>query len=352
MSRRDEYKKYLKSPQWREQREVALTRSDGFCQFCGDFAANVHHAKYPKRFGLEHPHNLIPVCKRCHDLSHGIQKMKTLTDVTFLKDISPTGSLFNYLFNGTRVYASAESWTRALQVPKGMQGWFEAGLPRTALLKKDMAGGEMEMTYANTPVYRWHVVAELLRTFDRQWHNHEFKQRGRNEQYEIQKFHEKYDQLTTWGYDLQERALSNALNSRTEPAAAVSQETLIEALRQAVAPRLRDHDNKFREQDIVIAEIKDAVPALRDQGEYISVRQAILELGYDPTVMPLKDSRENLSGLTGRMLTERRAEKGEPVKARLDGQSVTAAMNTYRRGDIHVVLMEIVRSKQGGLPLA
>lgn len=330
---------------------MALARTDGFCQFCGNFAANAHHVKYPKRFGDEHPHNLVPVCERCHAISHGIQKMKTLTDVTQMKEVSPTGILFKYLISGARVYASAESWGKALQVPKSMRGWFEAGLARTALVKRDMAGGHLEMEYLNTPVYRWHVVGDLLRTFDHEFAKHQFKQRGRNEQYEIAKFHENYERLVAWGYDLQERALSSALSTRADPTANVSQETLIEALRQAVAPRLSDHDNRLHEHDVVISEIKGAVPAMRPQDEFVSVRQAISELGYDPTVMPLAGSRENLSGLAGRMLADRRAERGPAVMARLDGQKIETVMNTYRRREVYLVLSEIDRSKQGGLPL-
>jgi hypothetical protein len=52
------------------------------------------------------------------------------------------------------------------------------------------------------------------------------------------------------------------------------------------------------------------------------------------------------------MLIERRAERGQPVMARLDGQKIETEMNTYRRGDVYAVLAEIDRNKQGGLPLA
>lgn len=352
MTRRDEYLYYLKSTDWGEQRNFALERTSGFCQFCGEVASQVHHVKYPKRFGEEHPHSLIPVCERCHNISHGVQEMKLLTDVTQMTELSPNGGRLKYLLSGARVYASAKSWARALQVPECMMVWFESGLARVATLKKDLAGGELEMLYLKTAVYRWHAVAEQLRAFDRQWHNSQFKGRPKQEQKELEQFMENYDRLVSWGYDLQERALSSALSATPSATSPVTQETLIEAMKEVVAPRLRNHDDKLHEHDVVIAEIVDAVPTLRDQDEFITIKQAISEKGFDSTMMPLyPQSRENLSGLAGRMLKDRNAEQGGSVIARVDGQSLSTEMNTYRRRNIYVALDEVVRNKQHGLPI-
>lgn len=352
MKRKDEYKQYLQSSDWNQQRNFALDRTSGFCQYCGEVATQVHHVKYPKRFGEEHPHSLIPVCDRCHNISHGVQEMKQLTDVTRMTDISPSGEKLKYLLSGARVYASAKSWARALRVPECRMKWFETGLARIAILKKDLAGGELEMSYLNTPVYRWHAVAEQLRTFDREWNRTQYKSRPRQEQMELEKFYENYDRLVSWGYDLQERALSSALNPTASAATPITQETLIETMKEVVAPRLREHDNKFQEHDVVIAEITEAVPTLRDPEEFITVKQAINEKGFDSTIEPLHPhSNENFSSLAGRLLTERNTERGGQVISRLDGQSFSKGMNTYRRRNIYAVLDEIMRNKQQGLPI-
>lgn len=352
MTRRDEYLRYLKSTDWSENRNFALDRTSGFCQYCGEVASQVHHVKYPKRFGEEHPHSLIPVCERCHNISHGVQEMKSLTDVTQMIELTPNGGRLKYLLSGARVYASAKSWARALHVPEFMMGWFETGLVRIAILKKDLAGGELEMSYLNVAVYRWHAVAEQLRALDRQWHNSQFKGRPKQEQKELEQFMQNYDRLVNWGYDLQERALSSALNATPSATSPITQETLIDAMKEVVAPRLRNHDDKLHEHDVVIAEIVDAVPTLRDQEEFITVKQAISEKGFDSTAMPLyPQSRENLSGLTGRILKDHNAEQGGSVIARVDGQSLPIEMNTYRRRNIYAALDEIVRNKQHGLPL-
>lgn len=352
MKRRDEYKQYLKSTDWIEQRDFALDRTSGFCQFCGEVATQVHHVKYPKKFGEEHPHSLIPVCDRCHNISHGVQDMKQLTDVMKMADISPTGTQLKYLLSGARVYASAQSWAKALRVSECRKVWFITGLSRVSTLKKDLAGGSLEMSYLNTPVYRWHAVAEQLRAFDREWHQTQFKSRPRQEQKELEQFYESYERLVSWGYDLQERALSSVLNPTAASTSPITQDTLIETMREVVAPRLREHDNKFHEHDVVIAEIVDAVPTLRPQDEFITVKQAINEKGYDSTAMPLHpQSHETLSGLTGRILKDKKVVQGASVISRNDGQSLSTEVNTYKRRDIYAALDEINRNKQHGLPI-
>lgn len=346
MSRRDEYKKYLQSSDWLTNRDLALERTSGFCQFCGEVATQVHHAKYPKRFGEEHPHSLIPVCERCHSISHGVQKMKELIDVAKMTDISPSGTKLTYLLSGARIYASARSWARALRVPECRKVWFETGLSRVAIVKKDLAGGELEMQHLNIPVYRWHAVAELLRAFDREWNKTQYQSRPKEEQRELEEFYQNYDRLVSWGYDLQERALSSALNPTTTSSTPITQETLIETMKEVVAPRLRDHDNKLHEHDVVIAEIFEAVPTLRDQEEFITVKQAITEKGFDANMMPLHpQNRENLSCLTGQLLKSRNTEQGESVISRADGRSLSTEDNTYRRRAIYDVLEEIMRKR-------
>ncbi|HKX52365.1 MAG TPA: hypothetical protein VJM47_01065, partial [Nitrosospira sp.] len=164
---------------------------------------------------------------------------------------------------------------------------------------------------------------------------------------DIERFHDNYERLVHWGYDLQERALSHGINSSTVPGSPVTQETLLEVIRQAIAPRLGDHDKKLHEQDVVIAELREAVAALRDQNAFISVKQAIAEQGLDSSLMPLyPNSKENLSSLVGRFLKRRGVEQGQNIVARLDGKSLSTEMNTYRRGDIYAALNEFKHIKQ------
>ena len=350
MTRRNEYRVYLQSEDWKKLRELALIRTNGLCQFCGDFATQVHHVKYPKQFGAEHPHSLVPVCEKCHKISHGVQKMKQLEHAVVMTELSPSGINLNYLLSGGRVYASAKSWTRSLQVPDCMKVWFEQRLISTAMFKKESSGESLEMEYQNTAVYRWHVVGELLRTFDREWYQSQYKSREKTEQQAIEKFHNNYERLINWGYDLQERALSSMLNGDNQKNSVVTQENLVDAMKQAVAPRLRAHDDKLYEHDVVIAEIKQSMPTKRDQEEFITVKQAIAEQGLDASAMPLHPkSRDTLSGLAGKKLKAMNAEQGASVMARLDGQKIDIPTNSYRRGVVYKILQELSDGGQSKL---
>ena len=180
----------------------------------------------------------------------------------------------------------------------------------------------------------------------------ESKKVAGGEQKEIKQFYENYDRLVSWGYDLQERALSSALNVTNDRTTPVTQETLIETVKQAVAPRLHAHDEKLHEHDIVIEELKEAAPMLRDKDEFITVRQAISEQALDPESMPRHpQSKETLPGLAGQMLKDKGVELGANEITRLEGQSFMSEVRTYRRRDIYEVLAQIVKNKQRGLLL-
>lgn len=347
MNRKEEYRKFLKSGEWRDQRDETLDRSSGFCEFCGAVAMNAHHVKYPKKFDENDPNNLVAVCKRCHELSHGIRSMEKIVDAKLMTDLAPNGIELRYLLTDGRVYASAKSWIKALKVPSTLQVWFKEGLARTANLKDKDSTHRLVMEYRDTPVYRWHVVAEVLRSFDRRWYNDQYKSDSRHDQRQIAHFHDNYERIVSWGYDLQERALNSLINPVVDNNQPLTQNDLIEAVKQAVAPRLRHHDEKIHEHDVVISEIKESVPVLRDQEEFISVKQGIVEQGLDSTAMPYyPSSRENLSGLVGQYLKERNVEQGDPVISRIDGKSHAIEVNTYPRGAIYEALKEICKSKQ------
>lgn len=210
------------------------------------------------------------------------------------------------------------------------------------------------MVFQSTPVYRWHAVAAQLRSFDREFEKTRHVSRPPGDRVQLEEFHEKYELLTNWGYELQEKAIAAMLNARAAPppvqGTAVTKDELVDVIKEAIAPRLQDHDGKLEEHDAALKEIKGAVPVLRDPQGFITVKQAIQEQGLDPTVMPLHPrSRENLSGLAGQMLKNRRAEQGSPIASRLDGVSEAIPMNTYKRGEIYSVIHEIMRSKQESL---
>ena len=69
--RRDYYRDYLKSDEWKRKRYVVLKRDNWRCVYCGGRASQVHHRKYAKyNIGREPIEWLVSVCKDCHDSIH------------------------------------------------------------------------------------------------------------------------------------------------------------------------------------------------------------------------------------------------------------------------------------------
>ena len=71
IARRDYYREYLKSDEWKRKRYVVLKRDNWKCQLCGDKATQVHHLKYAKyQIGKEPIDWLVSLCKPCHEKQH------------------------------------------------------------------------------------------------------------------------------------------------------------------------------------------------------------------------------------------------------------------------------------------
>jgi len=69
--RRDYYRDYLQSDEWKRKRYLVLRRDNWRCVYCGRRATQVHHTKYAKyNIGREPIDWLVSVCKDCHDNIH------------------------------------------------------------------------------------------------------------------------------------------------------------------------------------------------------------------------------------------------------------------------------------------
>lgn len=66
-----EYAEYLRSNHWRAvRRRYQASKLPWRCYICGaDKRLDLHHKTY-KRFGNENLHDLIPLCRPCHNLVH------------------------------------------------------------------------------------------------------------------------------------------------------------------------------------------------------------------------------------------------------------------------------------------
>ena len=65
------YQSYLRSPEWRARRERILRRDGYACTNCGGIpATQVHHTRYPMRWGQEKDEWLVSLCEPCHRAVH------------------------------------------------------------------------------------------------------------------------------------------------------------------------------------------------------------------------------------------------------------------------------------------
>jgi hypothetical protein len=66
------YDDYLRTPEWKQTRAIALVRADHRCALDPKHTGqlDVHHRYYERR-GAELPSDLIVLCHACHQLHHG-----------------------------------------------------------------------------------------------------------------------------------------------------------------------------------------------------------------------------------------------------------------------------------------
>lgn len=77
LRRKAEYKKYLKSPQWKALRRNVLDRDNGRCTQCrGTQRLHVHHLHY-STFESEDLDDLVTLCEDCHNVLHGGSPRRT-----------------------------------------------------------------------------------------------------------------------------------------------------------------------------------------------------------------------------------------------------------------------------------
>ena len=69
----DRYKEYLASERWKTLSEAVKARAEHRCQVCNSGGElHVHHRSYERRELPEEIFDLVALCKKCHELFHGL----------------------------------------------------------------------------------------------------------------------------------------------------------------------------------------------------------------------------------------------------------------------------------------
>jgi len=61
----EEYRRYLRSDEWKEKRKEFLESEDYECEVCGERANQVHHKNYDSIYE-EEKDDVEVLCKECH----------------------------------------------------------------------------------------------------------------------------------------------------------------------------------------------------------------------------------------------------------------------------------------------
>jgi hypothetical protein len=69
------FNKYLKSDEWKHKRKLIMDFYNWTCQRCSNKATDLHHKTYENIF-QEKFEDLEPLCRRCHNKEHNLNKMQ------------------------------------------------------------------------------------------------------------------------------------------------------------------------------------------------------------------------------------------------------------------------------------
>lgn len=334
------YEDFLKSDDWKLLRAAALSRAKYQCEFCKEKAEHVHHVRYPKH---GQPHTLdmlVVVCSRCHDISHGAKEMTSLTNAKNTKIEGPfNNSVSVYHANGL-VWGSVEQWCSVLQAPYFMPEYLSRNAETQAALLK---GGNYSASCGGKKVYRWPAIAAALDFWHRDWMvkvaQNQVSMMETSKRGESERFAKNIAKLKAWGYELQERELQNAMNSKMTAEqsesgiADVSQAMqAIQSLASATQTVLLKHGATLDSHEGKLNELKNEAPAFRDPEGYITVKQRCLERFVPFSVVV--EGRMNLPQACGQYMQKQGFQKGSSQKERLDGSSLMTDVATWKRQDI------------------
>jgi ElaB/YqjD/DUF883 family membrane-anchored ribosome-binding protein len=117
MGSKEAYTEYLKTDTWKIIRAQRLAMDNCECVLCGNNAENVHHRRYPRKWGTETVVDLISLCGECHYVFH--EKDKNLYWYKFNKDVKELSKksipeIINKCLNLVKVIGRLDSLNRRI----------------------------------------------------------------------------------------------------------------------------------------------------------------------------------------------------------------------------------------------
>lgn len=355
MTRADDYRRYINSQEWRDLRSSVLVRADGSCEMCGAPAANVHHLRYPKRFDQDHPDSLLAVCRDCHDKLHGVVKMPNIEQFKMSKIQTPSGELVSVAVvdtpDGPVVYMEPGRTLDAMEAPVQNLPNIKASLANAANALKSLdQSGAWRAEIRGRTVYRPQVFARAMEGI---YNQHRDLARASSPpigERPLWRFLQSYEGLRMWLWRAGELALAAIIKPAVPTQApALTNDDIIRALASGQmdhSGKLIEHDGRLNDVERTLAlATQNGVLVGKDPEGFATARDGCVELGIDPSKMP-GPGRQNLEALAGTRLANDGAEQGPRHRQRLSGCAVDTYVNTYRRRDVHAMILGIVQESE------
>ena len=329
-----QYRAHLRSDLWQTIRERVLDRADGRCELCGAPATEVHHSRYPKQFKDDTEHNALALCSSCHRRIHAMRYERKQVQIQHVPGRGVTHKVRYVVHAGE--YGSEHPWIEIED------------------LKRTLADDQVALV--NLGARAFGTIESQMRE-GAEWEHFEIEDRSTWRAFRfVNEVGAKMLAMAYTGGDAYKRMITlfrDLLTDSVKSRALVAPQPQLPAtmggewaqpMMQALAKiaeqnsgLLAQHNGLIGEHGQQLQRIEDALPALQDRAQMISVKAGFAERMKVPsTVM----SAAGYDGMTaaayvGEYLTITGAETGQRVIERLDGCSVKTETKTYRREDVH-----------------
>ena len=340
------YQAHLASPQWQDIRADAAARSQGLCELCKAVAVETHHVKYPRGYANDSVDNVLHVCSTCHRRLHGMNKL--VSDLQLRSVSVPTfkGRTWRVDIDAEGiVWAAWDSWCTVLLIPAPMRNRLMSLTLSKAQARERQTGQDLMRGNANGDSwFAWAAVEDGLNEWS-------VAARSRRDSFgksvpldeNERLIAANYESLRYWGQKLQNDAISGRMQPPQGGNVVAMSDVqrvayLVQEMAGLVLPKVTAHDVALANHDTRL-KLVETVTA-RDPDQFIDVQSFLVERGIATNLLAGKSSM-TLQQALGMRLRAASVKTGSKRRTRLDGCSVIAEVNTYRRLDLVRVLEEM-----------
>lgn len=350
MNRAQEYRDYLRSKEWSDIRERALQINGGICSFCNERATEVHHIRYPKTFARDSIFNVQPVCRRHHEVMHGMGNITPIDNYDVLEFHGQKFAIGKERdqFVGT----SLARWCDLFGVPSDKRDIAREQFEDVAKsMARDNAASGVDLELIRrtgpkvAPLYAWEVARRAMaKMYDFLKFESNSKLNTDDERAALrvcwQGIHLMELQIDSWVKSLMRGEVVSARHSAHQPSGRLANAMQLIAEEQAEQrARIEQHDNHLTSHDEAIRQLQDPMLPLRKLIPPVTAREAVRAMGVDNESTVREGRGQTTEQAFGAILKKRWRGPGDPAKKsqRMAAESFSVSRTVYAYPTQHVV---------------